>query len=519
MVVSGEPFAAIVGAEHVRTDAEFCRYFSRDIFFWDDATTAAAVVAPADAQQVSAVLTAAAAQNLRIAIRGGGMSYTGGYVPTRPDTVLLDLRRLNRVRELNVTDQYLTVEAGATWESVSAALVDTGLQPSLKGPYSGNVSTVGGALSQGVVDEMTGVLSLEVALPDGLLVRTGSAARQDHPSPFFRNFGPDLTGLFIGDGGTLGVKTAATLALEPVPAAKQHASFAFESFASITRAMIGCARLKLPSRIMGLDPKKSQNAPRVGFKSAIETVAKVALTSNKLRGGLRDAFAMAAAGRNFMEGVKWSLHITADGTSEVAAEAAIGAFREVCLTEGREIPNLLPIALGARPFSVRGFLGPDGERWVPTNAVLAPSSAKAAAQQVLQFFERNRARMQAHGIWESYMLGARPGFVLIEPSFYWRDEVSALHLDHLDAATAARFTDRAPDPAARRCVMELRQELIQLFESLGAAHVQLARAYRFDARLDPATQQLWRTLRAALDPEGRISSDNLRRLTQSGDRT
>jgi len=508
-LLASEIFAAIVGARHVHTDARTCAYFSRDIFFWDPAETVVAVVAPADAAQVAAVLAATAEVGTPVTVRGGGMSYTGGYVPTAPGTVMIDLRRLNRVREINEVDQYVAVEAGASWESVTAALTNTGLRTSISGPYSGSVSTVGGALSQGVVDEMTGVLALEVALANGSLVRTGSAARHDHPSPFFRNFGPDLTGLFIGDGGTLGVKTAATLALEPVPVAKQHASFAFETFPAITRAMIGCSRLRLPSRIMGLDPKKSQNAPRVGFKSAIETVAKVALASNKLSGGLRDAFSMAAAGRNFMEGVKWSLHITAEGASEAAADAAIDAYRAACLLEGREIPNLLPIALGAKPFSVRGFLGPQGERWVPTNAVLPPSRAEEASAKVLEFFAARRERMQAHGIWESYMLGARPGFVLIEPSFYWPDEVSALHLDHLDAATAARFKNHGASLDARRCVLEMRRDLIELFASLGAAHVQLARAYRYQSRLDPATQQLWHRVRDALDPDRRLNRTNL----------
>ena len=109
------------------------------------------------------------------------------------------------------------------------------------------------------------------------------------------------------------------------------------------------------------------------------------------------------------------------------------------------------------------------------------------------------------------MLGARPGFVLIEPSFYWPDEVSELHLRHLDSATAARFAGRAPNLAARQAVVNWRRELIELFASLGAAHVQLARAYPYDSRLDPATQQLWRRLRRELDPQSLLSRDNLAR--------
>ncbi|MBK6597859.1 MAG: hypothetical protein IPG25_08165 [Proteobacteria bacterium] len=53
--------------------------------------------------------------------------------------------------------------------------------------------------------------------------------------------------------------------------------------------------------------------------------------------------------------------------------------------------------------------------------------------------------------------------------------------------------------------------MIELFASLGAAHVQLARAYPYDSRLDPATQQLWRRLRRELDPQSLLSRDNLAR--------
>ena len=504
-------FAAIVGAGHLRTDPRSLEYFSRDIFFWPDARWPRAVIAPGSVAEVQDVVRACRAAGLRIVCRGGGMSYSGGYVPHVDDCVILDLRRLDRVREINVEDQFVTVEAGCTWMALSAALDPTGLRPLFKPPYSGIHSTVGGALSQGVADEMEGLLGLEVVLADGERLRTGSGARADDASPFFRNFGPDLAGLFIADGGTLGIKTAATLALAPRPRATGYASFAFESFEALIRAMVACSRERLPGRMMGLDPRKSQNAPRVGFRDAIQTLAKVALAKPQLSAGVRDAMVMAATGRNFMEGVTWSLHLTLDGVSEAAVADAIAVQRGHASREGREIPNLLPMALAAKPYSVRGFLGPEGERWVPTNAMIPLSQGERAATAVQAYFQSHRTAMAQHGLWESYMLAARPGFVLIEPSFYWRDEVSALQLDHLDAASAAKFAAFAPNPSARAFAIELREGLKQCLGEHGAVHVQLAKAYAWRSRLDPVAGATWDSVRAALDPGGLLNPGNLQR--------
>ena len=502
-------FSGIVGPQNVQQDEAARAYFSRDIFFWPDAPVSAAVIAPANAEEVAAVVRCAGRTGMAVVPRGGGMSYSGGYVPSQANSVTLDLRRLNRVREINLADQYVTVEAGSPWIALTGALQGTGLRPVFKPPYSGIYSTVGGALSQGTADEMSGILSLELVLADGATVTTGSAAAG--AAPFFRNFGPDFAGLFIADGGSLGIKTAVTIALEPLPRATGYLSVAYESFAALMRGMVACSRLRLPGRMMGLDPRKSQNAPRVGFKDAISTLANVAIASGAAGGGLLDAMKMAAAGRNFMEGVQWSLHVTAEGVSARAVEDSLALLRAAGTKEGREIPNLLPMALAAKPYSVRGFLGPEGERWVPTNAMLPYSRAESAAAAVQAYFESQRERMNALGIWESYMLGPRPGFVVLEPSFYWRDEVSQLHLDHLDAASAARFRDRPANPAARAFAHELRDGLVAALAKAGAVHVQMAKTYGYESRLTPAARQLWQSIKHTLDPGDHLNPGNLRR--------
>lgn len=502
-------FTSVVGRDNVLDDIQSRKYYSRDIFLWPDAPITLAVVVPSTSAEVSAVVRMATQAGLAIVARGGGMSYSGGYVPQQANSVTLDLRRLNRVREINTQDQYVTIEAGSSWIALTEALASTGMRPVFKLPYSGIVSTVGGALSQGTADEMSGILSLELVLPNGEVLRTGSAAVSHDSVPFFRNFGPDIAGLFIADGGRLGIKTAATIALEPAPRARGYISFAFDTFGSLMRGMVACSQLRLPGRMMGLDPRKSQNAPRVGFKDAISTLASVAIAKGGVGGGLLDAMKMAAAGRNFMEGVLWSLHVTAEGVSEQAVQDSLMLLRAAGTREGREIPNLLPMALAAKPYSVRGFLGPEGERWVPTNAILPYSRAEAAADAVQKFFDSQRPRMNELGFWESYMLGPRPGFVVLEPSFYWRDEVSQLHLDNLDATSAAKFRGYSADSVAQAFARDLRDGLIETLDHAGAVHVQMAKTYAYESRLTPEAKRMWVTVRDALDPQGLMNPGNL----------
>jgi D-lactate dehydrogenase (cytochrome) len=83
--------------------------------------------------------------------RGGGMSYTDGYLPVRPLSVTFDLGHLNRIVHIAAEDMYVTVEAGCTWDALNNALAPLGLRTPYWGPVSGGRATVGGALSQNSV--------------------------------------------------------------------------------------------------------------------------------------------------------------------------------------------------------------------------------------------------------------------------------------------------------------------------------------------------------------------------------
>jgi D-lactate dehydrogenase (cytochrome) len=497
-------FEPLLGAQRLITDSKQRAAYSQDIFFWEDTVTADLIIRPGNAAQVAACLRASAGQPLAIYVRGGGMSYSKGYVPIRQPAVILDVSDLKRIRDVNLTDGYVTAEAGCTWTAVLDALADSNAIVDFQAPFSGIYSTVGGAMSQNVPQGMDGVMGLEVALMNGTLLTTGSASRQGQGNPFFKDFGPNLTGLFLGDCGAFGVKTAASIRLRQRPACQGYISFAFASYADMAAAMVPLSRLDYISRRVGLDPYKSQNSVKVGFKEAIETLAAVGRQS--LGAGARMA---AAATTDFMAGVKWSLHLSLDAPNEAALASSLERIRDIGNQRGREIAPVLPQAMAARGFSVRGFLGPQGQRWVPSNGLFPISRAVEVSESVQGFFARWRDEMETHGMWESYMTNFGPGYFLCEPSFYWEDSVSDLHLAHLPAAEATRFARLNANHPARAFAMRLRRALCAHFFELGAIHVQLGKHYPYRDMVEPSSWQTLTDLKRLFDPTNQLNPGNL----------
>jgi D-lactate dehydrogenase (cytochrome) len=273
--------------------------------------------------------------------------------------------------------------------------------------------------------------------------------------------------------------------------------------------MIELAPYDFITRRTGLCPYETQNIAKVGLGEAIKTVAQVIAAENSAVGGLIEAAKMAAAGRSFLDGVKWSFHIKAESVSAAAAAEGLALARAVCLRRGRELPPILPRAREAVGFSIRKFLGKDGERWVATSGVWPIGRAVEVASAVQAFFAARAAELDRHGIVVSYITNFSPHYFLCEPCFYWRDELSPLHLRHLSADEAERFARIPPNPAARTAVRKLREDLRDAFHALGSVHVQIGDFYRFKSELRPETWALLRRLKAALDPEVRLNPGKL----------
>ena len=189
------------------------------------------------------------------------LSYTEGYLARSGPAEVLDLAALNGLVALNLQDRYVVVECGMTWAALDALLAPHGVRTPYWGPLSGLLSTVGGALSQGSVFLGSGlhgpvgdsVLGLEVLSACGELLRTGAAASGNTP-PFMRWFGPDLTGVFIGDAGSLGTKVRASLRLIPRPSELGFLSYEFSDPALALAAMSEISRQGLAAECFPFDP-------------------------------------------------------------------------------------------------------------------------------------------------------------------------------------------------------------------------------------------------------------------------
>ena len=177
------------------------------------------VALPASTEQVAHVVRVCAAHRIGIVPQGGNTSYCGGATPDgSASQIVLALKRLNRVREVQALDYSMTVEAGCVLSRVQqAALAAERLFPLSLGSegscqIGGNLATNAGGtavLRYGMMRDL--VLGLEVVLADGRVLDGLKGLRKD-------NSGYDLRHLFIGSEGTLGIITAACLKLFPKPA-------------------------------------------------------------------------------------------------------------------------------------------------------------------------------------------------------------------------------------------------------------------------------------------------------------
>ena len=177
-----------------------------------------AAVWPTDVEQVSLILNMADKRRIPVIPRGAGTGLAGAAVPVRAGLVM-DMCRMNSIIEIRIADRLAVVQPGVVYADLQKALAPYGFffPPD---PASGKVCTVGGNVATnagGIRGAKYGVtrdyvLALEVVLPGGRIMRTGSSCMKSVS-------GYDLTRLFVGSEGTLGVVTEITLKINPKPTA------------------------------------------------------------------------------------------------------------------------------------------------------------------------------------------------------------------------------------------------------------------------------------------------------------
>ena len=215
----------IIGQDFI-TDKDFMKAaYSRNVDPAFPDRWADIIVRPQSSEEVSDIVKIANKYKIHMVPRGGGADLVGGSVTQ--GGILLDLTRMNNILEINEDDYYCEVEAGVTWGAIDSELMKRGYTTGFIGPGSGFSATICGGLSNssaGFGSTKYGLapdncLGVEVVLgnPQGTIIRTGAAANKD-ATPFCRyGVAPDFTGLFMGDAGTMGIKTKAFMRLFPDP--------------------------------------------------------------------------------------------------------------------------------------------------------------------------------------------------------------------------------------------------------------------------------------------------------------
>jgi glycolate oxidase len=211
-----------------------------------------AVVLASGTADVAATLGWAQEHRVPVVPRGGGTSLAGGATAV-DGCVMLSLIRMNAITELDPANEIAVVQAGVINADLDRAAAEHGLMYP-PDPSSYEISTIGGNLATnagglrcvkyGVTRDAT--LGLEVVLAGGQVLRTGRRTVKGVT-------GYDLTGLFVGSEGTLGVITSATLRLRPRPASYPRTVAAgFPSFAAAARAVTAILAARLQPSMLEL---------------------------------------------------------------------------------------------------------------------------------------------------------------------------------------------------------------------------------------------------------------------------
>ncbi len=508
----------IVGDGYVLTGEADRRFFCHDIYGPGELT--ACVVQPGSVDELRGGVTAATSRGFAVVPRGGGSSYTGGYLPDRARSVMIDTRRLDRSVEVNIDDMYVTVECGITWKQLYLTLREKGMRTPFWGPLSGAVATVGGSLSQNAIlwgsakygVSAESVLGLDVVLADGSLLTTGSAGSRA-TKPFFRHYGPDLTGLFLGDNGALGIKARATLRLVRLPSAVETASFGFANHEDMTAFMTEVVREGLVSECFGMDPELTrQRMKRASLAQDVKALAGVVASAKSLLGGVKEAARVVIAGRSFLDESPYSVHVGAEGRDEVGVRNAIAEVRrEAGRCRGHEVENTIPKVLRGDPFvSMTSAIGPEGERWAPIHGLVPLSEAASTWSAVRARIEDERPSLDRLGIVIGTLVAVvGPGAFVLEPVFYWPGPRTVFYERMLDPATLGGFRDFRENPEVVAFVSAMRKKLISLFLEKGAVHLQIGKTYPFREGRRAETWALLEAIKSAVDPKRLMNPGSL----------
>src|SRR3954471_6898512 len=270
----------------VLTDEASTQAYRRDMAMFCAAGRPAAVVRPRSTSQVQRVLRVASRYRVPVVPQGARSGLSGGANAV-DGCIVLALERMDRILEIDESEQIAVVEPGVINATLSRAVLDRGLfyPPD---PSSWELSTVGGnvatnagglcCVKYGVTADF--VRALEVVLADGEVLRTGRRTAKGVA-------GYDLTRLFVGSEGTLGVITEVTLSLQPAAEAPLTVAALYDSTHQAADGVVGVVGCGIVPSLLEFMDRVSMDAVNAAFHLELPESAEALVLAQSDAGGDR----------------------------------------------------------------------------------------------------------------------------------------------------------------------------------------------------------------------------------------
>ena len=277
-----------------------------------------AAVWPTGPEQVSRILRLANEHCIPVTPRGAGTGLAGSAIPVKGG-IVLDLCRMNRILDIRIPDRLVVVQPGVVYADLEETLGPYGFffPPD---PASSSVCTLGGNVATnaggirgakyGVTSEY--VLGLEVVLPDGRILRTGSDCMKSVS-------GFDLTRLFTGSEGTLGVITEITLKINPKPTAFKTVLASFSHLKDAGQAIADIMHAGIIPSVLEVLEENTITVLRERANMGLPNVKALILTETDGHTEAETAFQMAAVIEIFRKNKVTDIQVahTAEETEEL----------------------------------------------------------------------------------------------------------------------------------------------------------------------------------------------------------
>ena len=226
----------IVGENYIAATPLATFAYSQDASIFGG-TQAEMVVRPGSTEEVSKIVALANQHRIPLVVRGGGASIYGQPKGLPGSNLLIDMTRMNKVLTINPESFTATAQCGIIMGKLQYECRKEGFY--IYSPFAPlHIVSLGGwiAGAAGAAGLWRDIISLTIVLPDGTIVKTGGGPGTNiHQSLFYnRNLGgPDFTGLFIGDGGSFGIKTEATVRITKFPTVMRVSIFEFNELSKV----------------------------------------------------------------------------------------------------------------------------------------------------------------------------------------------------------------------------------------------------------------------------------------------